>query len=59
MDSQKANFYTSDCFDGSANARVQIGQALINLLKNKNITADNLRDKAKSAIKAAADEAKY
>ncbi len=59
MDSQKANFYTSDCFDGSANARLYIGNALIALLKNKDVTESNITDKAKSAIKAAAKEARY
>jgi len=57
MENVSSSFYTSDCFSGSAVSRVQIGQALINLLKTS--STESLDSKVNSVIKAAADETKY
>ncbi len=51
MQSMNQYFYTSDCFNGSATARTQIGDALTSTLKDKG--------NASSYIKEAAKEAKY
>ncbi len=54
MQSMSKYFYTSDCFDGSATARTQIGDAFTNAVKAK-----GNESVVKSYISEAAKEAKY
>jgi len=49
-------FYTSDCFDGSAISRVQLGNALIAVLKDT--SGKDPEDLIDSALQTAADEAR-